>query len=97
MLKKAVLVNTVVKSLGAALGTLVPVLLWAGPVDLNSADAETIARELNGVGEARAQAIVEYRNAYGAFKSKEDLLNVAGIGRYVLDANEQNILIESAR
>ena len=97
MLKKAVLVNTVVKSLGAALGTLVPVLLWAGPVDLNSADAETIARELNGVGEARAQAIVEYRNEYGAFKSKEDLLNVAGIGRYVLDANEQNILIESAR
>ncbi len=97
MLKRAGLANAVVRSLSAVLGALVPVLLWAGPVDLNSADAETIARELNGVGDARAQAIVDYRNEYGAFKSKEDLLNVAGIGKYVLEANEQNIMIEAVR
>jgi len=74
---------------------LLPGLLWAGPVDLNSADADTIARELNGVGSARAQAIVDYRTEYGAFQSTEDLLNVSGIGRYILDANEGNILIEN--
>ena len=53
---------------------------WAGPVDLNTADAETIARELNGVGEARAQAIVAWREAHGAFRSAEELLEVDGIG-----------------
>jgi competence protein ComEA len=77
-------------------GALLPFLLWAGPVDLNTADAETIARELNGVGKARAQAIVDYRNEYGAFQSPDDLLNVTGIGKFILEANEQNILIESA-
>lgn len=77
-------------------GTLFPLLLWAGPVDLNTADADTIARELNGVGQARAQAIVDYRNEYGAFQSAEELLNVTGIGKFILDANEQNIMIESA-
>jgi len=80
----------------ALVGTLFPFVLWAGPVDLNTADAETIARELNGVGQARAQAIVDYRNEYGAFQSTDELLNVAGIGKFILEANEQNILIESA-
>lgn len=85
--------KTVMAGLG---GALLPFLLWAGPVDLNTADAETIARELNGVGKARAQAIVDYRNEYGAFQSPDDLLNVTGIGKFILEANEQNILIESA-
>lgn len=76
---------------------LAPLLSWAGPVNLNTADAETIARELTGIGKARAQAIVEYRNEYGAFESKEELLNVAGIGRYILDANQENILLETTR
>ena len=76
---------------------LAPAPLWAGPVNLNTADAETIARELTGIGEARAQAIVDYRSEYGAFESTDELLNVAGIGRYILDANQENILLEAAR
>ena len=95
-LKDGMLRNGAVKVVTALVGTLCPFLLWAGPVDLNTADAETIARELNGVGQARAQAIVDYRNEYGAFQSTEDLLNVTGIGKFILEANEQNILIESA-
>jgi len=75
---------------------LFPFLSWAGPVELNTADAEAISRELNGVGQARAQAIVDYRNEYGAFQSTDELLNVTGIGKFILEANEQNILIESA-
>ena len=66
---------------------------WAGPVDLNSADAETIARELNGVGVTKAQAIVEYRDKNGAFTSTDDLLNVTGIGPQILRANKANILL----
>ena len=74
-----------------ASSALMPTLLIAGPVDLNSADAATIARELNGVGAARAEAIVEYRREYGNFKSADELLNVAGIGEHILDRNRENI------
>ena len=81
-------------SLLAALAVVFPVVSFAGPVDLNSADAETIARELNGVGATRAQAIVDYRDEYGAFESEEDLLNVAGIGRHILEVNRANIRLE---
>lgn len=81
------------KMLFATLVALNPLWLLAGPVDLNSADAETIARELNGVGAARAQAIVDYRNEYGAFENEEDLLNVTGIGRHILEVNRANIVL----
>jgi len=60
-------------------------------VDINSADAETLARELDGVGAAKAQAIVSYRDEYGAFDAPEDILNVSGIGVQILDANHGNI------
>lgn len=69
----------------------------AGPVDVNRADAETIARELNGVGQARAEAIVAYREQFGAFGSADELLNVKGIGPHVLEANKTNILIGSGQ
>lgn len=75
----------------AAPFALFPAMLIAGPVDLNSADAATIARELSGVGAARAEAIVEYRSEYGDFKSADELLNVAGIGEHILDRNRENI------
>ena len=83
-----------IRGLAVLTVALVPGLVWSGPVNLNTADAETIARELNGIGEARAQAIVDYRKEYGAFGSSEELLNVSGIGQYILDANQENILIE---
>ncbi len=60
-------------------------------VDINSADADTLARELNGVGSSRAQAIVAYRDEFGAFEAPEDILNVSGIGVQILDANRGNI------
>ncbi|HJP39959.1 MAG TPA: helix-hairpin-helix domain-containing protein [Gammaproteobacteria bacterium] len=81
---------------GLLLSGLLVLTSWAGPVDLNSADAETIARELNGVGVSRAQAIVDYREQYGAFSSAEDLLNVSGIGTHILQVNEVNIILSQA-
>ncbi len=81
------------KILLATLVALSPAWLLAGPVDLNSADAETIAQELNGVGAARAQAIVDYRNEYGPFETEDDLLNVTGIGRHILEVNRTNIVL----
>jgi competence protein ComEA len=63
----------------------------AGPVNVNSADATTLARELDGIGPAKAQAIVEYRQQNGPFRSADDLLQVDGIGDRVLELNRANI------
>jgi competence protein ComEA len=68
----------------------------AGPVNLNSADAATLAKELDGIGPAKAQAIVEFRQKNGPFKSPEDLLQVDGIGERVLEQNRGNIRLSGA-
>lgn len=70
---------------------LLPALLMAGPVDINTADAATIARELNGVGESRARAIVEYREKNGRFATPDDIMKVSGIGPQVLKLNREHI------
>jgi competence protein ComEA len=69
---------------------------WAGPVNVNTADASTIARELDGIGPAKAAAIVEYRQKNGPFRAAEDLLKVEGIGQKVLDQNRGNIRVDKA-
>ncbi|CAN1599914.1 ComEA family DNA-binding protein [Pseudomonas mediterranea] len=60
-------------------------------VDLNEADAVTLQRELSGVGEAKAKAIVAYRESNGAFSSVEELLEVKGIGKAILDKNRDKL------
>lgn len=74
--------------------SLMPVAAWAGAVNVNAADASTIARQLDGIGPAKAQAIVDYRQKNGPFKSPEDLLKVDGIGQKVLDMNKGNIRLD---
>lgn len=70
-----------------------PMWTFAGPVDINTADAETISTELNGIGLAKAKAIVEYREKYGPFKNAEDLSLVKGIGDRTVELNRVNILV----
>ncbi|HEX7368672.1 MAG TPA: ComEA family DNA-binding protein [Rhodanobacteraceae bacterium] len=65
--------------------------LAATPVNVNQADAQTIATSLDGVGLTKAQAIVAYREAHGRFKSVDDLANVKGIGTKTLDRNRDAI------
>lgn len=65
----------------------------AAKVNLNSADAETLARELNGIGETKAHAIVEYRQANGAFESVDELLEVKGIGEATLEKNRERLTV----
>ncbi|MBT2342240.1 MULTISPECIES: ComEA family DNA-binding protein [Pseudomonas] len=60
-------------------------------VDLNSADAATLQRDLAGVGEAKAKAIVAYRDSNGAFSSVDELLEVKGIGKAILDRNRDKL------
>jgi competence protein ComEA len=77
----------------ALVASLVPAVTWGGPVNVNTADASAIAKELDGIGPAKAQAIVEYRQKNGPFKSPDDLLKVDGIGERVLDQNRGNIQV----
>ncbi|HAB93125.1 MAG TPA: competence protein ComEA [Pseudomonas sp.] len=63
-------------------------------VNINSADMETLARELNGVGSAKARAIVEYREANGAFASIDELLEVKGIGMAILEKNRNKLSVK---
>jgi len=70
-----------------------PLLAWAGPVDVNSADAETISQELKGVGLAKAKAIVEYRQKHGPFKNADELSLVKGIGERTVDLNRADIKV----
>lgn len=53
-------------------------------VDINSADAETIAQSLQGIGPVKAQAIVAFRNKNGLFKSIDQLKLISGIGDALL-------------
>ena len=78
------------------IAALVPIAVWAGPVNINTADAKTLARELDGIGPAKAQAIVDYRRQNGAFKTADDLLKVEGIGAKVLEQNRENIRVDKA-
>ncbi len=81
------------RNIAIALLSVLPLVAQAGPVDVNTADAATLARELDGVGDARARAIIEYREKNGRFASTDDLLKVSGIGPQVLDKNRDNIRI----
>ncbi len=84
------------KLVSAAILATAPLIALAGPVNVNTADAETISAELKGIGLAKARAIVEYRKKHGPFKSLEDLTLVSGIGARTLEVNRADILLESA-
>ncbi len=79
--------------LAGLLTACLPALLIAGPINVNTADAEAISAELKGVGISKAQAIVDYRSRNGAFEAPEELLKVKGIGPKVLRDNAGNILL----
>lgn len=66
-------------------------VVFAGPVDINRADAATLAKELDGIGPSHAKAIVEYREKHGAYKSADDLSKVKGIGAKAIEKNRANI------
>lgn len=63
-------------------------------INVNVASAEQIADALEGVGMARAQAIVQHRENYGKFERVEELLMVRGIGDSILGANLDKIALE---
>lgn len=55
-------------------------------VNINLDDAEKMATVLQGIGPARADAIVAYREEHGPFLTVDELLNIRGIGERTLAA-----------
>jgi len=75
-----------------------PTISWAGEemvvINLNQASAEQLADGLVGVGLAKAQRIVQYRENYGPFVAIEELTEVQGIGQTLLEKNRQKLTLE---
>jgi len=66
---------------------------WASPVDINNADAKTIAESVTGIGLAKAEAIVNYRQQNGPFRTVEDLAKVKGLGAKTVKKIQEDIII----
>lgn len=60
-------------------------------ISINTASAEELSQAMNGVGLKKAQAIVNYRAEYGPFKTLEDLTQVPGIGRSLVERNQASL------
>jgi|GEM_PF-2667022 len=65
---------------------------FAQPVDINTADAETLAT-VKGIGPAKAASIVAWRDANGGFGNVYDLTQVRGIGMKTVEQNETMLTV----
>lgn len=63
-------------------------------IDLNKADAATLQSRLAGIGKTRAEAIVAYREAHGPFATVDELLEINGIGKALLERNRDKLMVE---
>jgi competence protein ComEA len=63
-------------------------------ININTADAQTLANTLNGVGVKKAEAIIEYRTSYGPFQSVDELIEVKGIGKSLIAINRDLIALD---
>jgi competence protein ComEA len=62
-------------------------------ININTANAELLADVLSGVGSAKAEAIVAYRDTNGNFSSIEGLALVKGIGAATVERNRSMITV----
>ncbi|WP_126600815.1 ComEA family DNA-binding protein [Actinobacillus delphinicola] len=58
---------------------------------MNTASAAELQAALVGIGEKKAQAIVEYRKEHGKFTKAEQLMDVKGIGESIFAKNKSHI------
>lgn len=61
-------------------------------VNINTATVEVLSTQLKGIGKAKAEAIVEWRQINGQFASLDDLDEVKGIGAGIIEKNKEKII-----
>lgn len=71
--------------------------VFAEPLDINAADAKVIAQVMEGVGKAKAEAIVAYRVKHGNFKHVTELAKVKGIGKKTVEKNRTKLTVGKTR
>ncbi len=59
-------------------------------ISINTGSIEELTK-LEGIGESKAQAIIDYRTNNGPFKTLEELMNVSGIGEKAFEKIKNNI------
>ncbi|MDR1423162.1 MAG: helix-hairpin-helix domain-containing protein [Azoarcus sp.] len=84
-----------IRSLVLALALSPFAAVAADLVNINTADA-TALQQINGIGPAKATAIVEYRKTKGPFASADDLVKVPGIGEKSLAQLKPQITVGNA-
>ncbi|WP_208558690.1 helix-hairpin-helix domain-containing protein [Marinilactibacillus kalidii] len=62
-------------------------------ININSAELQLLT-ELNGIGNARAQSIIEYREEKGRFKEIEEIKNISGIGEKIFESIKDEIMVD---
>ena len=77
-----------------ALCLLIPTLLFAEAININTADKDALMSAIKGVGEKRAEAIIAYREQNGPFKSIEELTEVRGLGASIVEKNMDNLSVK---
>lgn len=61
-------------------------------ISINTASISELMK-INGIGQAKAQAIVDYRNTNGLFKDIKDITKVSGIGNSTFEKIKEYIKI----
>ena len=89
-------VRTLLAALLLSLASIGPAFA-ADTVDINTADAATLNQVLVNVGPSKAQAIVDYRDEHGPFKSPDQLAQVKGIGLKTVEKNRDRIVVEDGK
>lgn len=64
-----------------------------GKVNINTATIEEL-KTLKGIGEKKAEAIIEYRKKNGSFKNKEELMKVRGIGKKLYESFQERVIVQ---
>lgn len=64
----------------------------SGKVNINTADVSELMT-LEGIGENKAKAIIDYREKNGKFRTPEEIINVEGIGTGIAEKNKDRITV----
>ncbi len=86
--------NTTAAAMKSPLATPAMHDQMTGKVNINTADAETLQKALSGIGKGKALAIVAHREANGEFTSVDELIEVKGIGKAILDKNRDKLAVQ---
>lgn len=81
----------IIRTFFVCIAMLIASFAFASPVNINTASADEIAAALSGIGEKKAQKIVDFRTKNGKFSALNELLYVKGIGPKTIKKNRDDI------